>query len=187
MNFKNQARVWEAEQRHLDSERRTAEVRAEAEAEEEYMKTVALLSTEAQEVYRQRQSVSFLYMKPPGYDAALGQGAQGAKGAGGGNAPAGAGPSSQQRPQQQQGGRAKQGGGINHVARVLGGVHAVVKQQLQLKRGMGGGGIGAGSPPRGGIDPSAENQRFVVAEVDSDEGKSAFCAGPCSVYLPAFP
>jgi hypothetical protein len=30
-----------------------------------------MLSTEEAERYRARQSVSFLYMKPPGYDASL--------------------------------------------------------------------------------------------------------------------
>ncbi len=40
-----------------------AESKAEFEAEQAYLKTLSLLSPEEQEKYRQRQSVSFLYMK----------------------------------------------------------------------------------------------------------------------------
>lgn len=40
-----------------------AEAKAEFEAEQAYLKTLSLLSPEEQEKYRQRQSVSFLYMK----------------------------------------------------------------------------------------------------------------------------
>ncbi len=44
---------------------------AEFEAEQEYIKTLSMLSEDEQRKYKERQSISFLYMKPPGYDAAL--------------------------------------------------------------------------------------------------------------------
>ena len=43
----------------------------EFEAEQDYLKTLSYLSTEEQQKYKDRQSVSFMYQKPPGMDAAL--------------------------------------------------------------------------------------------------------------------
>lgn len=43
---------------------------AEFEAEQEQLRTCSFLSEEKQKEYKERQSVSFMYMKPPGMDAA---------------------------------------------------------------------------------------------------------------------
>lgn len=43
----------------------------EYEAEQEYIKTLSYLSTEEQRKYKERQSVSFMYQKPPGMDCAV--------------------------------------------------------------------------------------------------------------------
>ena len=45
----------------------------EFEAEQEYIKTLSYLSAEEQRKYKERQSVSFMYQKPPGMDAAIGK------------------------------------------------------------------------------------------------------------------
>ena len=44
---------------------------AEFDAEQDYLRTLSYLSEEEQRKYRERQSVSFMYQKPPGLDAAL--------------------------------------------------------------------------------------------------------------------
>ena len=46
-------------------------VQAEFDAEQEYLKTLSYLSPEEQQKYTERQGVSFMYQKPPGYDAAM--------------------------------------------------------------------------------------------------------------------
>ena len=48
-------------------------VQQEFEAEQEYIKTLSYLSAEEQRKYKDRQSVSFMYQKPPGMDAAIGK------------------------------------------------------------------------------------------------------------------
>ncbi|PRW60741.1 zinc knuckle (CCHC-type) family [Chlorella sorokiniana] len=186
LTFRNMARVYEKEQEHYEEEKRKAESRAEFEAEQAYLKTLSLLSPEEQEKYRQRQSVSFLYMKPPGYDAALeraekAQQAGQAVGAGGeplaGGAAAGSGAAAQQQQQggqqQQQRGRAPPPGG--HMKAVLGGIKAVAQQAQQryeLKH-VSGTGMGR-SPPRGGTSAAGDElQQFVVGEMDSEEEEEA--------------
>ncbi len=44
---------------------------AEFQAEQEKLQTMSYLSAEEQERYAQRQSISFMYAKPPGLEAAL--------------------------------------------------------------------------------------------------------------------
>lgn len=180
MNFRNQARVWEAEQQHLADERRKQIAKEEFEAEQEYLKTVSMLSAEEQDKYKQRQSVSWLYMKPPGYDAALGRTVPPEPREGDGDLPTSilnpkdATPQElppQGRGQKSHGNNRRSQNGGNHVARVVDGVKAMMKQQFELKQCRAAPGL---SPPRGGIDPSAENQRFVVAEIDSEEEEEAF-------------
>ncbi len=46
-------------------------VQQEYEAEQEYIKTLSYLSAEEQRKYKQRQSVSFMYQKPPGMDSGV--------------------------------------------------------------------------------------------------------------------
>ena len=177
MNFRNRVRVWETEQQHYEEEQRKERGRQEFEAEQEFLKTISMLSAEEQERYRQRQSVSWLYQKPPGYDAAqanqkdktekkegehgelgaLGASAQGQSSV---EAPTGSNEGDRRTKRQRQGG--------NYVAKVISGVHAVVQnQRFELKHN---GPLGL-SPPRGSVDPMAENQKLVVGDMDSDEGK----------------
>ncbi len=44
---------------------------AEFDAEQEYLKTLSYLTPEDQQKYTERQSVSFMYQKPPGFEAAM--------------------------------------------------------------------------------------------------------------------
>lgn len=183
MSFKNRQKVWEAEQRAA-AESTAKERRAqEYEAEREYLRTIAALGPEEQERYRQRQAVSWLYQKPPGFDAARAAAAEGkdANGAGGDD---GQEPSHGDQQQQdgkkaeEQGQAGGSGGGAtnrrsggNYVAKVVGGVQAVVKSQQRFDLKQTAGGM---SPPRGGIDPGAENQRLVVSTMDPEE-EEAVC------------
>ena len=48
-------------------------VQQEYEAEQEYIKTLSYLSVEDQRKYKERQSVAFMYQKPPGMDSAIGK------------------------------------------------------------------------------------------------------------------
>ncbi|KAL4855084.1 putative zinc finger CCHC domain-containing protein [Chlorella vulgaris] len=186
-NFRNMAQVWEKEHDHYEAEKKREESKAEFEAEQAFLKTLSLLSPQEQEKYRQRQSVSFLYMKPPGYDAAL-ERAERAEQAGqvvgpGGEAIAGgqqqqggqqgaAGGAQQQQGQQQQGQQQQRGGrpqvgAGGHLQNVINGLKAVhqKEQGLELKHQTG---VGR-SPPRGGASLTAPNQQFVVGEMDSEE------------------
>ena len=185
MNFRNREKVYLAEQRQYEDEQRKERGRQEFQAEQEYLKTISMLSAEEQERYKQRQSVSWLYQKPPGFDAAKahpqtandndnnndagngngnqqGQPSTSAAAAVGGNGSKGNAKESQRK-------------GGNYLAKVVSGVQAVVVQQRQsyeLKQQLGAG--NGASPPRGGGDPLAENQRFVVGEIDSDEEERAY-------------
>ena len=51
-------------------------LQAEFDAEQEYLKTLSYLSPEDQKKYTERQGVSFMYQKPPGYDAAMSKAAE---------------------------------------------------------------------------------------------------------------
>ena len=198
-NKRNLTRVWEAEQAHHAAGKRKEKEKQEFLAEQEYLKTISMLSPEEQEKYRQRQSVSWLYQKPPGLPAA-----ENNDGDGDGHA------AKQKRRVKEEEGTAAannkntktkdtfgRNGGNNgnagvtattmttkeeeekkrrFVATVVDGVRAVVAQHQQeyarfdVKKVYAGG----LSPPRGGGDPQAENQQLVVAEFDSEEEEKAY-------------
>ena len=44
---------------------------AEFNEEQQYLQTLSYLSRQEQEKYKERQSVSFMYQKPPGLDAVM--------------------------------------------------------------------------------------------------------------------
>ena len=76
MNFRNQMRVFEAQEQAEKDLKARAEGKAEFDAEQEYLKTLSYLSPEEQKRYTERQGVSFMYQKPPGYDAAMSKAAE---------------------------------------------------------------------------------------------------------------
>ncbi|EFJ40353.1 hypothetical protein VOLCADRAFT_120002, partial [Volvox carteri f. nagariensis] len=79
MNFKNRIRVWEAQQDKDAADKAKEKAQAEFDAEQEYLKTLSYLSAAEQQRYREVQSVSFMYTKPPGLDAALARDAEAEK------------------------------------------------------------------------------------------------------------
>jgi len=185
MSFRNREKVYKAEQRQYEQEVSKERGRKEWAAEQEYLKTISMLSAEEQEKYKQRQSVSWLYQKPPGFDAAKAHHPQmdGDNNQKGGKdksdvqqqgqpstsaAPAGNAINKNNTDRRRQGG--------NYLSKVVSGVQAVVVQQRQryeLKQQHGGAGMNL-SPPRGGCDPKAKNQMLVVGELDSDEEERAY-------------
>ena len=76
LNFRNQMRVFEAQEQAEKDAKARAEGKAEFDAEQEYLKTLSYLSPEEQQRYTDRQGVSFMYQKPPGYDAAMSKAAE---------------------------------------------------------------------------------------------------------------
>lgn len=183
MNFRNREKVYKAEQQQYEQEVSKERGRKEWEAEQEYLKSISMLSAEEQEKYKQRQSVSWLYQKPPGFDAAKAHPSQmndnnnnnnnngnaddNQQGQPSTSAPAGNGNNNNKD-------RRRQGG--NYLSKVVSGVQAVVVQQRQryeLKQYHGGAGMNL-SPPRGGCDPKAENQILVIGDLDSDEEERTY-------------
>ena len=69
-------RVFEAQEQAEKDAKARAEGKAEFDAEQEYLKTLSYLSPEEQKRYTERQGVSFMYQKPPGYDAAMSKAAE---------------------------------------------------------------------------------------------------------------
>jgi hypothetical protein len=164
-NFRNRTKVWEAEQAHYAEEKRNQQAREEFEAEQEYEKTLSMLSAEEQEKHLARQSVAFLYTKPPGLDAAIEKEATAMAAA----APAGADERRQQQQQPEPGQKQRSGRNAgNYLAKVVSGFKAATDQHLQLKRSN----MAGRSPPRGGGAAGDPNQQFVVGEVDSEEGEA---------------
>ena len=66
LNFRNQAKRFEVEQAHLAKDKREAAAKAEFEAEQQYLGTLAHLPGKEAEKYRQMQGVSWMYVRPPG-------------------------------------------------------------------------------------------------------------------------
>ena len=189
MNFRNRVKVWEAEQEHTKDQQLKERGRQEFEAEQEYLKTLSMLSAEEQEKYRLRQAVSWMYQKPPTLNQPpppqqqqqqQGKDSQGGTAAAAAAAAAAGGPSSSTGRQNykssihQSGGG---GGGGKYLAKVVSGVKAVAQQRnennYELKN-SGDGALGVVIQPWGGASLDAENQRFVVGNqngMDSDEGE----------------
>ncbi|CAL8462199.1 g1730 [Coccomyxa elongata] len=167
LNYRNQMKVFEAQQKAEADAKAKAIGKAEFDAEQEYLKTLSYLSPEDQQKHRDRQGVSFMYQKPPGYDAAMSKAAQqkpdeAEKSSAAAEAPTEAAAS-------QQGGRrerAKPGLPKEYVANMLGAISALHQHEKYEVRHVSGG--GQRSPPRGGFDLTAENQQLLVDEPDED-------------------
>lgn len=168
---------------------------AEFNQEQEYLKTLSYLSAEEQQRYKERQSVSFMYMKPPGLDAALAREGQAAKekakeGSESEVATTGAEPGADASNKQKkgQGGRQAPSEADEERRRQLDRVREdPFAAMLQARRALEsdvkftlkeGPGIGAA---HGGYDRQAENQQFLD---DDDDGGQAG-VGPSSSALAA--
>ncbi|KAL7150565.1 hypothetical protein ABFS83_05G121300 [Erythranthe nasuta] len=69
LSYPNQRRKWIAEQTHAQRERRAEEVAREYAQEQEFLRQTALISKKEKEKLEMMKAVSFMYVKPPGYNA----------------------------------------------------------------------------------------------------------------------
>ncbi|KAL0371985.1 UNVERIFIED_CONTAM: putative zinc finger CCHC domain-containing protein [Sesamum calycinum] len=68
LSYPNQRRKWIAEQTHSQKQRRAEEVAREYAQEQEFLRQTALISKKEKEK-EMMKAVSFMYVKPPGYNA----------------------------------------------------------------------------------------------------------------------
>ncbi|PIN12551.1 CBF1-interacting corepressor CIR [Handroanthus impetiginosus] len=68
LSYPNQRRKWIAEQTHAQKERRAEEVAREYAQEQEFLRQTALISKKEKEKMEMMRAVSFMYVKPPGYN-----------------------------------------------------------------------------------------------------------------------
>ncbi|XP_071705473.1 uncharacterized zinc finger CCHC domain-containing protein At4g19190 [Rutidosis leptorrhynchoides] len=69
LSYPNQRRKWIAEQTHAQQERRAEEVAREYAQEQEFFRQAALVSKKEKEKMENLKAVSFMYIRPPGYNA----------------------------------------------------------------------------------------------------------------------
>ncbi|KNA09786.1 hypothetical protein SOVF_150380 [Spinacia oleracea] len=69
LSYPNQRRKWIAEQTHSQRHRRAEEIAREYSQEQEYLRQTSLLSQKEKEKVDIMQAVSFMYVRPPGYNA----------------------------------------------------------------------------------------------------------------------
>ncbi|KAL0297438.1 UNVERIFIED_CONTAM: putative zinc finger CCHC domain-containing protein [Sesamum radiatum] len=69
LSYPNQRRKWIAEQTHSQKQRRAEEVAREYAQEQEFLRQTALISKKEKEKLEMMKAVSFMYVKPPGYNA----------------------------------------------------------------------------------------------------------------------
>ncbi|KAJ1396822.1 CBF1-interacting co-repressor CIR, N-terminal domain [Sesbania bispinosa] len=69
LSYPNQRRKWIAEQTHSQRQRRAEEVAREYAQEQEFYRQTALISKKDKEKVELMQAVSFMYVRPPGYNA----------------------------------------------------------------------------------------------------------------------
>ncbi|XP_022855991.1 uncharacterized zinc finger CCHC domain-containing protein At4g19190-like [Olea europaea var. sylvestris] len=69
LSYPNQRRKWIAEQTDAQKQRRTEEVAREYAQEQEFFRQTALVSKKEKEKLEMMKAVSFMYVKPPGYNA----------------------------------------------------------------------------------------------------------------------
>ncbi|GMY33611.1 uncharacterized zinc finger CCHC domain-containing protein At4g19190 [Fagus crenata] len=69
LSYPNQRRKWIAEQTHANHHRRAQEVAREYAQEQEFFRQTALISKKEKEKVEMMKAVSFMYVRPPGYNA----------------------------------------------------------------------------------------------------------------------
>lgn len=68
LSYPNQRRKWIAEQQHAQHQRRAEEVAREYAQEQEFFRQTSLISQKEKEKIETMQAVSFMYVRPPGYN-----------------------------------------------------------------------------------------------------------------------
>lgn len=178
LNFRNQMRLYEAQQAHTKETKEKEQALQEFNAEQDYLKTLSYLSPEEQQRYKERQSVSFMYMKPPGLEAALEKEKATVKESKVNTAPP-AGPSQSvkvagEADKQVEEARAQHRQDLDRIredpyAVMLSARLAQVQdQRFEFKRSAW-----AGSPPRGGLSASDLNQQLLVEDEEGGKGEDA--------------
>ncbi|GMQ03862.1 hypothetical protein CsSME_00049502 [Camellia sinensis var. sinensis] len=76
LSYPNQRRKWIAEQTHVQRERRAEEVAREFAHEQEFFRQAALVSKKEKEKMEMMKAVSFMYVRPPGYNPESAQAAE---------------------------------------------------------------------------------------------------------------
>ncbi|GMH42850.1 hypothetical protein BSKO_10769 [Bryopsis sp. KO-2023] len=155
LSFRNQQKKWETEQKHLDREKKIAEGKAEFEREQEQFRSLSYLTAEEQKKYKDKQQIAFMYMKPPGLDAALKK--EKAKDQDVDKA----GPSqtvpaepTMRKEKKVDGGRFDERGPMALMLKA--------RANYESSHGLE---FRPMSPPRGGFDKDADNQQFVAPDV----------------------
>ncbi|CAK9136961.1 unnamed protein product [Ilex paraguariensis] len=69
LSYPNQRRKWIAEQTHAQKEHRAQEVAREYAQEQEFFRQTSLVSKKEKEKMEMMKAVSFMYVRPPGYNA----------------------------------------------------------------------------------------------------------------------
>ncbi|KAJ0967958.1 hypothetical protein J5N97_024875 [Dioscorea zingiberensis] len=69
LSYPNQRRKWIAEQTHAQHQRRADEISREFAQEQEFFRQTALFSQKEKEKVEMMKAVSFMYVRPPGYNA----------------------------------------------------------------------------------------------------------------------
>ncbi|VFQ69464.1 unnamed protein product [Cuscuta campestris] len=68
LSYPNQRRKWIAEQTHAQKQRRSDEIAREYAQEQEFFRQTALASKKEKEKLEMMKAVSFMYVRPPGYN-----------------------------------------------------------------------------------------------------------------------
>ena len=71
LSYRNQEKLFKAEQEAENAKKRKEAAAKEFAVEQEFFKNTELLSAEDRTNLRNKQQLSFMYQKPPGYDAAM--------------------------------------------------------------------------------------------------------------------
>ncbi|CAG9464546.1 unnamed protein product [Pedinophyceae sp. YPF-701] len=182
LNFRNQMVRYEREQAAYEREQRNERARRELEAENQRLQDIALLPTKEAERIRSLRELSFMYAKPPGYDAAVER--DKAKDSAPADQPA-ADPAAAAAPQPHTGAREQARTSVNFNPDALKGLislRATLAGQRELQMGLGG--LLGRSPPRGGVAADAANQRFVLSLGDDDAAPAEPAAPAARVRLP---
>jgi len=158
LSYRNQKRKFEAEEKALHAAKTNQEAQREFEEEQTRLHNMSFLREEDRNRYKELQSVSFMYAKPPGMDAALQKEKQSTEEKPDEGRQPAADASSKDRA------RRPSNAPRLDVGALLAAKDALAAQQrLELKCS------GYRSPTRGSYDAKAANQQFVFGASSEEE------------------
>jgi len=174
LSYRNQKRRFEAQEKSFKDAKTNQEAQREFEEEQTRLQSMSFLNEKDRARYSELQSVSFMYAKPPGLDAALQRDKTQAEKESAGGEVAASGSSqkpsaaaagtSQAPPPAQEQRRLERPVPKIDAASLLAAKEALAAQQrLSLKH------AGYRSPTHGGFDEGAENQQMLVGSSSEEE------------------